>query len=75
MMYAKSVLAGIVAVAAASMACYIPMLLLWLRLTAQVSPGSGDSYFFVTHWHTLRILCVAIPVFAAGFLWQYRRGR
>jgi hypothetical protein len=68
-------LGGTVAVAAVSLAASIPMALLWLRITEHLSPGSGDSYFVVTHWHTLRVVGAAIAIFAAGFYGQFRRSR
>jgi hypothetical protein len=36
---------------------------------------TDGAVFFVVHWHLWRTLCVSLPIFAAGFYWQYRRAR
>ena len=69
MIYLKSVLAGL-----AALALFVVVLLLGFRialsLMARTSVGSGGIGGSVSG---LTILVVALLIFAAGFYWEFRR--
>jgi hypothetical protein len=70
MIYAKSVLAGVVAlIVAALIGCVLFFGGLGLKLL------TDGGAFVVVHWHLWRALAISLLIFATGFCWQYRRAR
>jgi hypothetical protein len=73
MVYLKCVLTGLGAAALVAM-----LMGLWAqgveyKLVMSVAPG--DSPYVVAHWHRGLVFLGLLVVFAAGFWWQYRKGR
>jgi hypothetical protein len=71
----KAVCAGIGAllVLAAAFAGYVAWTMRAELLS--LSDNGGGTYVGATVWHARPIAALAIAVFAAGFVWQYRRSK
>jgi hypothetical protein len=65
----KAASMGLATVAAAALLAPISALVTSLRLSRSLD----DKYYVVIRWHLWPTACAALVLFAAGFVWQYRR--
>jgi uncharacterized integral membrane protein len=76
MVYLKSAIAGILAVATTALLIYVILTLLVIILIAHNSANEGfDLPHWQVHTESPAFWIVVVIVFAAGFLWEFRRIR
>jgi hypothetical protein len=71
----KAISSGIAALIVAALILATPLLAAMLKYRAALSSPLTDGFDVVIHWHMWTTAFVSLLVFAAGFLWQYRRTR